>query len=232
MRAFSALTAEIQEVFKPLNALFQKLAAGLKADYSAFVEGESIQNLMQHGWFPDFGLSFREITQLAEAFSDDPEQANETLLQRFRDRLDDIEAEAKRAFPNRSEILRDAFQAHRQGLYNLSVTVFLTQADGFCYDRWLRSLFLREDRKDIGERIEQMPDGLIRAMAQALVYDGWPLAMTRGKRQQQPAGSSHLNRHRVLHGEVIDYGTEENSLKAISLLNYCATVLPEQPTSQ
>ena len=107
------------------------------------------------------------------------------------------------------------------------MAVFLTQADGFFYDRWLRSLFHGADREDIAERIEQMPDGLIRAMSQALLYDDWPLAMTRGKRAQQPGGSSQLNRHQVLHGEVTDYGTEENSLKAISLLNYCATVLPE-----
>ena len=115
MRAISSWTTEIQELFKPFNALFQEAAASLKAAYSKFVEGESIQNLMQHGWFPDFGLSFGEITQLAEAFSDDPEQANEVLLERFRDRVDEIEAETESAFPNRSEILRDAFQAHRAG---------------------------------------------------------------------------------------------------------------------
>ena len=232
MHAFSALTADIQEVFKPVNALFQEFAAGLKAEYSKFVEGESIQNLMQHGWFPDFGLSFGEITQLAETFSDDPEQANEVLLERFRDRVDEIEAETKSAFPNRSEILRDAFQAHRQGLYNLSVAVFLTQVDGLFYDRWLKSLFFGKDRAEMAELIEQMPDGLTRALSRALLYDGWPLAMSRCKRAQQPDGFSELNRHQVLHGEVTDYGTEQNSLKAISLLNYCAFVLPEQPTSQ
>ena len=59
------------------------------------------------------------------------------------------------------------------------------------------------------------------------MYDSWPLAMTRGKRAQQPRDFTELNRHRVLHGEVTNYGTEQNSLKAISLLNYCATVLPE-----
>ena len=225
--ASSAIAAEFQEFSKRVNALFREFAASLKADYSKFVEGEIIQNLMRHGWFPDFGLSFREITQLAEAFSDDPEQANEVMLERFRDRVDEIEAETKGAFPNRSEILHDAFQAHRQGLYNLSVAVFLTQADGFCNDRLVRSLFLRGDRKAIEEMIEQMPDGLIRVMARALLYDRWPLVTPRKQRQQQPDGPAELNRHQVLHGEVTDYGTEENSLKAISLLNYCAFVLPE-----
>lgn len=34
-----------------------------------------------------------------------------------------------------------------------------------------------------------------------------------------------LNRHQVLHRESVDYGTEINSLKAISLLNYVFQVL-------
>ena len=44
-----------------------------------------------------------------------------------------------------------------------------------------------------------------------------------------------LNRHAVMHGESLDYDTEENSLRAISLLNYVALSLdpqgPERVTS-
>ena len=225
--ALGVWAKEFQEVFRPFRAAFQQSMTALRAEYAEFVKGESIQNLMQHGWFPDFGLSFREVMELADAFSADPEQANEVLLDRFRDRLDDIEVDVTSAFPNRSAILRDAFQAHRQGQYNLSVTVFLTQADGFFYDRFLKSLFYGDDRHDIAEHIEQMPDGLLRSMSRALLYDDWPLITPRKQRQQQPGGFTELNRHQVLHGEVTDYGTEENSLKAISLLNYCAFVLPE-----
>ena len=226
-RALEKWAKDLQGVLWTINANLQELLAPLEADYAEFVKGENIQNLIRHGWFPDPGLSYREIRQLADVFSADPERANEILLARFRDRIDDIEVEVTSAFPHRSEILRDAFQAHREGRYNLSVAVFLTQADGFCYDRWLRSLFLGEDRKDIGERIEHMSDGLIRTMSRALLYDGWPLAMTRGQRQQQPDGFTELNRHQVLHGEVTDYGSEANSLKAVSLLNYCTFVLPQ-----
>ena len=77
-----------------------------------------------------------------------------------------------------------------------------------------------------------MQNELAREMVRVLLDNDWPLIMSWRQRQQEPDGWSHLNRHRVLHGEVTDYGTEENSLKAISLLNYCALVLPEQRTSQ
>ncbi len=34
-----------------------------------------------------------------------------------------------------------------------------------------------------------------------------------------------LNRHQVLHGEVVDYNTKINSLQAISCINYMSQVL-------
>ncbi len=40
---------------------------------------------------------------------------------------------------------------------------------------------------------------------------------------EREAGFNQLNRHQVVHGESLDYGTETNSLKAISFLFYIAT---------
>jgi len=40
-----------------------------------------------------------------------------------------------------------------------------------------------------------------------------------------------LYRHAVLHGESVDYGTEINSLKAISLLQYVSGVLARDATA-
>ena len=235
VNALGAWVVEHQEQIRAFKAYFLDSLADVQAEYAALVEGESVRTLMQHGWFPDFDLAPVQVRLLAEAFASDPEQANEVneeLCIRFRDRVDGIERELKSAFLNRSEILSDAFQAHRQGQYNLSVAVFLTQADGLFYDRFLKSLFYGRDRAGLAERIEEMPDGLTRSLSRALMYDSWPLALNREERAQQPGDFNELNRHQVLHGEVTDYGTEENSLKAISLLNYCAFVLPEQPTSQ
>ena len=83
---------------------------------------------------------------------------------------------------------------------------------------------MARDRKDVESHIGQMQNDLAREMVRVLLDCDWPLIMTRGAR---PDGFAGLNRHQVLHGEVTDYGTEENSLKAIALLNYCAFVLPK-----
>jgi len=37
---------------------------------------------------------------------------------------------------------------------------------------------------------------------------------------ERPRNFNGLNRHMVLHGESLDYGSKVNSLKAISLINY------------
>ena len=73
-----------------------------------------------------------------------------------------------------------------------------------------------------------MQNELAREMVRVLLDNDWPLIMNWNAATARTGRLvAELNRHQVLHGEVVDYGTEENSLKAISLLNYCATVLPE-----
>lgn len=208
----------------------RRLVADLLTNLTEFVERESVQTLMQHGWFPDLDLTASQIQAWAELFDDHPQQANEALCDRFRELLDDIEAKVKGAFPHRSEILSEAFHAHRQGHYCLSVLGFLTQVDGFFHDIWDKSLFVRGDREKVGGQVGQMQNELAREMVRVLLESDWPLIMARDKRPDDFTG---LNRHQVLHGEVTDFGTEEYSLKALSLLNYCVFVLPNpehQPT--
>ena len=227
-RAADEQARQLQAVVSGINAQ-RSFVADLLTNLTKFVERDSVQDLMQHGWFPDLDLTAHQIEHAARAFDDNPEQANALLCERFQDRVDSIEAKVTSLFPNRSEILCEAFQAHRQGHYYLSVAVLLAQVDGFFYDRWAKTLFFRSDREALAEHIELMPNKLAREMVRVLLDDDWPLIMTRGTR---PEAFTGLNRHQVLHGEVTDYGTEENSLKAISLLNYCAFVLPDQPTDK
>ena len=230
MLSLDDLSRTRQELVSAARAQFLRSLPDLHEALTAFVRSLNIQTLIRNVWFTDFSLSLVQIGQVAEAFNDSPEQAlaaSEYLCASLRDQVDDIEAKLVSVFPNRSEILGDAFQAHRERRWNLSVTVFLTQVDGLFYDRFLKSLFYRADRTEMAECFKEMSKELSSAMLRHLLYDGWPLALSRGERDKQPGDFTELNRHRVLHGEATDYGTEENSLKAISLLNYCAVVLPK-----
>ena len=206
----------------------EEAIAGIRAlGHPAEDEETIICTLMEHGWVPDMELTLGQLRQWAAALDPaNPElvrQANDATCERFRDRLDDIEAKLVSEFPCRAVILRDAFDAHRQGKYTLSVPAFLTQVDGFFYDRCDANLFYGKGRKELWKRVEAMPNELTRMYLRTLLNTRLPLLL---REECRPDDFSGLNRHQVLHGLVTDYDSEENSLKAVALLYYCAFVLP------
>ncbi|MDE0134111.1 MAG: hypothetical protein OXM54_04655 [Acidimicrobiaceae bacterium] len=102
--------------------------------------------------------------------------------------------------------------------------MFFTQIDGFWRDRCGRNLFQGEIQDAIAAaQGGQAKGGLIEHLLDGLKNPKWKLKLSQ---KQRPAGFTDLNRHQVLHGEVTDYGTEENSLKAISLLHFSNVILP------
>ena len=188
------------------------------------VKQEDVNTLMQNGWYPPSDASSVEVRLLAEGFEEDTESANHVLIERYRSGLDDIESSLRSTFPNRVDILGDAFEAHRQEKYNLSVPLLLIQADGVWLDRCFRNLFSGGVNSAVDDLVNKVPDFTIREVARALSYKEWPLVLSSKNRS---IGFSELNRHQIIHGEVTDYGTEENSLKAVAFLNFCALVLPD-----
>ena len=188
------------------------------------VKQEDVNILMQNGWYPPSDVSSVEVRLLAEGFEEDAESANHMLIERYRSRLDDIESNLMSTFPHRADILGDAFEAHRQEKYNLSVPLLLIQADGVWWDRCSRNLFFKGFDNAVKDLVDKVPDETLRELALALSYKRIPLALSERDRS---SGFSDLNRHQVLHGEVTEYGTEENSLKAVAFLDFCALVLPD-----
>jgi len=67
------------------------------------------------------------------------------------------------------------------------------------------------------QRAFRVRAALLSPLAQIL-----PISASQRERQD---GTTALNRHMVLHGESLDYGTKANSLKAISLINYVTQIL-------
>lgn len=70
--------------------------------------------------------------------------------------------------------------------------------------------------------VEQIASETYRAALLSPLAQSLPISASEKERR---ADFSGLNRHTVLHGESVDYGTKENSLRAISLINYVAHVL-------
>ena len=171
--------------------------------------------LMQTGWGidPDQPILF---VRLAQGEFGNGRAADAWIAGHFESRLDEIETALARSHPERAAILSDAFDAHRRGLYTLSVPVLLAQADGIVGDRYKKKqLFSKSNNNGLASQINGMEPGQLATMWAETVSGN---AEVSSNVRDLPVGFIGLNRHSVLHGVDLEYGTKENSIKAVSLL--------------
>ena len=190
-------------------------------------EQESLRRLAQHGWYPPSDTSLMQLNMWADGLGDPDEDRAESArrigFKIFREDAHKIKQALVDQFPHRASIIQEAFDAHWDGRYNSSVLLFLVQADGICQEAIGngKSIYSRRTITDASNLVDHVPEGILRALFIGLMWEDWPLTLSQTRR---PDGFSELNRHQVVHGESTDYGTEENSLKAMSFLNFCAFV--------
>jgi hypothetical protein len=185
---------------------------------------QALIELGNRGWYLD--PSHHQFFELAGLLADaDAADLEESMISYYSERLDEIEKSLIEAFPERASILGPGFAAHRRGEYVLSVLVFLAQADGIAKHRFEDHYFLKERGKGGRPRtaayVDRTAGDAFREALMVPLVTVFPIAQSQGERG---VGFSHLNRHLVMHGESLDYGTMANSLKALSLLQYVAAV--------
>lgn len=190
---------------------------------------EAILVVADEGWYIDPNeMSFDAPAQLAHKILEGrKDEAEIFLIEHFRERVSSIIAELSAQFPTRKTIFEQALEAHRLGLYAVSVPTYLVQIDGVCVEISKKHLFMRtRDNKkgqpQIASYIKEITkDPLTLAMLA-------PLTEIHSINQtDREAGFDKLNRHTVLHGESLDYGTEANSLRALPMLYYVSRSLKE-----
>lgn len=188
---------------------------------------EAAEKLVEVCWFFDPDMAWYAPHEIACAIDEGRlEEVEKALSDYFQSQLDVIKQRLKVANPHRANILCDAFDAHREKKYNLSVPVFLTQADGIWWDRFSKSVFMRDDRKNAAaDFMLKAKEDCFKSLM-SLFQGSAPLWQSESERD---SSFDELNRHQILHGEVVGYGTEVNSLKAISFLNFLCWMLESSP---
>jgi hypothetical protein len=212
-----AIERAISPVFEQIRQSFIELPPKMQ---------ESILLLAKHGWYLDMEMPMPGILALLEALDEgNQSEIEEALCDYFQDRLARIEESIVKRFPHRTHLVRAAFDAHRREEYVLSIPVLLAQTDGICKEVTDQHLFTKEKGKPhTAKYVERWAANKFR---KALLG---PLAQTtpiNASERERPGGSDALNRHTVLHGEDVNYGSKKNSLKAISLLDYIVHVLSD-----
>jgi hypothetical protein len=169
----------------------------------------------KNGWFMDMQFPAAPASDVASYFETaDGKRGEEILAGYYRQRLSGIQSELTTKYPARSAILAKAFRMHKDSEYDVSVPLFLIHADGICKEVFGR-LFFKVSRSGLVARSvveKRKVDWIWNAVAEPFRSQ---LAIA--KRCDDPTA---WNRHVILHGNNVDYGTEINSLKAISLLSF------------
>lgn len=180
-----------------------------------------MRTLVHRGWFIDPEMSLPKIRSLHEAFLGGREkEAEDWLVAYYGEHAQTIVERLSVVYPERATQLTDALCAHNEGRYSLSVPVFLLQADGLAnHLKKGRQLFSKDDRKSVRGLIKGMPDESMERVFLS-VYGGDSVLVMRTN--DLPPEFNGLNRHGVLHGTDVNYGTEINSLRALSVLAYAA----------
>ena len=205
-----AIQKPIIPIFDDLKNSFQELPKHIQ---------EVLLLLGENGWYLDLEMPLPTLWYLRDILDEgNLLKAENILVKYFENRLCELEKSILKKFPSRKHLLKPAFNAHRREEYCLSIPIFLAQTDGICKEAVGQCLFMKSNRKpQTAIYVDQIANDTFMA---ALLS---PLAKTlpiNASENERPRRFNGLNRHMVLHGESLDYGSKVNSLKAISLVNY------------
>ena len=218
--ALGSLVAQVKQTtsaFEAWKPLFTRLSEPSDTWFSE-LEQRFVTNcklLAERGWFPDPNMPLDLLRRLAITVSEDPSKVDTLFGNHLKGQLTEVEADLIKLSPERARIIQDAFWAHRQGKYSLSIPVFLSQADGLWFDQFKESVFISRDREGTNEAKSTHFSRTRDQLFEALRIASLPIWISERERGRS---FSDLNRHQVLHGEVVNYDSEEFSLKAISFL--------------
>lgn len=213
--SLTGINLNFTNIFQPLQELFKDLSPRVQ---------KALLIMGNHGWYLDIEMPLDIFWE----FENEPDNENflvieAALKEHFIQHLDIIENRIIDIFPHRTKIIKSAFKAHRNSDYELSIPVFLSQTDGICFEVTKNNYFKKNGKKpataDYFENLECSE--FRKALLSPLTH---PLPISASEKDRGES-FTELNRHQILHGEVLDYGTEINSLKCISLLNYVVQAL-------
>lgn len=175
---------------------------------------KTVEYCIAHGWYP--------IVEMSTSYISDEENFEQIFENYIEKRIDEIENNVCESNPNRSDIIRDAFGAHRTGKYTLSIPAILAQADGICNERLEISPFSKKPGKQLQDKIpSEIYSDFLCHYFQPVIFAKEIRANT------EDVPPSTLNRHHVLHGISKEYATHRNSLKAISYIGSLDWLLRE-----
>ena len=222
---FSTMLDKVSRITMPLT---ETLVKGISKSLS-----ERYQLLAAEGWFCDIGKTEEEYSTFMKDvfFYHEVTELSGIFEEYYSSHLGLIEERLSRMYPERNRFIAEAFNAHKTGKYLFSIPVFLSLADGITYPKTGDAcLFTSSDKQPKLKQTQFMKE----LIDESLLIEAMLSAVTNFSAINKPEkiddNRFFLNRHTILHGKNIDYDTEINSLKVISLVNYLACLYKGWPS--
>lgn len=221
-----ALREQVRDLNPNIGSLLSQSLIPALRSFKEVIDGfpPRIRNvfiqLAEQGWYFDDEMYTTIIPELECAFENEEIQEIESeMANYYSENADRIKQYLINKFPHRSKIISSAFKAHYEEQYEFSIPIFLMQADGICADLFDKSLFTKNNNKpEMAYVLKDIDDIDDFERATLIVLES--ITAINASKKDRSAESTALNRHQIIHGESLDYGTKTNSLKAISFINH------------
>jgi len=171
---------------------------------------QKVLTLMDYGWYISGDIELKKISNAFNLINDGKaEEAEKIITSHFKKNLRKIETNLISKHKEREVIFKEAFKAHKRKMYFSATILFLSQGDGIMDGK------IFHNRNNLEKHLDKKknPDFV------GLLKNDSPLNVPSIKIKQTKYFSK-LNRHSVMHGGDNEYGTEINSLKALSLCTF------------
>lgn len=233
---------EHPDVIKQITEGMQSITSGvikhMKANYQARINMYPILKkelipLAQRGWLISGYFGMSDLYELSEFISTcDANHLDQHVKELYRDDFENHVQEILKDYPEREFAIKPAINAHKRGEYALSVPIFFAQTDGICFEKMKKNLFQNRDHISTLAKVNittsdtaYVDNSIVYTFISEILWtqliDELPIGYNEKKRKDNSYFG--LNRNTVLHGIAMDeYATEENSLKAFSLLSCIA----------
>jgi hypothetical protein len=222
--------ANIAQISESLRLADQQLRPMWKWLEHRMARRRVCQHLLAMGWYLPEPASADAVCEIDALIADDHDHVDRYMSDLSRSSLASLAERVGAYWPERQPVVRDCVEAHGRCQYNLSIPVLLAQADGVLVEIVELEFFSASEKKrrdalaqlidDVGQTSQHaLYDSLHTLAGLSSVAESTRSPEWKQKAEADPSHAS-FNRHLILHGKDVEYGTEVNSLKAALILEY------------
>ncbi|MBC8738498.1 hypothetical protein F6X40_17125 [Paraburkholderia sp. UCT31] len=201
---------------KIANAFAAKLAA--LARFGWYIPGEDFAA----EWFWAAGAEAVALEKAARF--DDAEEVDRYMSSAVQHYLKTLEDELLAAAPARAKLIKQTFCAYELQMFSLAIMGFVAIAEGLVVSQTGLSFHGAEGRELKKHLMAKSPFPNEVQLLAPLFSNMAAMTLSRGQREQRPAGLPRLSRNEVMHALVEDYDSGLSALKTECYAAYVVRV--------